>query len=379
MKEEKIFLTKAFLPDFEEYVEEIRDLWESHWITTMGPKHNRLEEELQKYLNVDNVSVFVNGHNALELLISAMGLRGEVITTPFTFVSTTHAIVRNGLTPVFCDINRDDFTIDADKIEDLITERTTAILAVHVYGNPCKVEQIERIAKKYKLKVIYDAAHAFGVKYKGRNIAEYGDASIFSFHASKVFHTIEGGCAVYKDSELKSHLYKIRNFGIDGQDAPYVGTNAKMNEFAAAMGLCNLRHMDEIVQSRRKLTEGYIRRFSKIPGVRPAIRLDEENLERNYSYMPVLIDEELFGLSRDRLYEILNEAGVQALRHFYPLTSQFSCYKDRFCGKETPNARWVSEHILLLPLYADLSLEEVDHICDIISAAKVTAKEGIKA
>ena len=239
----RILVTRSSMPEYEEYIEEIKDIWDSHWLTNMGAKHN----ELEKYLKVDHVSLFSNGHMALELLIQALHLTGEVITTPFTFASTTHAIVRNGLTPVFCDVNPEDYTMDVSKIEALITDKTSAIIPVHVYGNLCDVEAIEAIAKKHHLKVIYDAAHTFGVTYKGRGVATFGDASMFSFHATKVFHTIEGGAVCFNGEQngLKEDLYGLKNFGIRNEvvvDA--VGANSKMNEFQAAMGLCNLRHLD---------------------------------------------------------------------------------------------------------------------------------------
>ena len=252
--EDKILVTRSSMPTLEEYVEEIRDLWDTHWLTNMGAKHQKLENELKTYLNVDNISLTTNGHLALELAIQAMNLSGEVITTPFTFASTTHAIVRNGLTPVFCDINAEDFTIDVKKIEGLITDKTSAIIPVHVYGNVCNVEEIERIAKKYDLKVIYDAAHTFGVEYKGKGIGSFGDVSMFSFHATKVFNTIEGGAVCYHDKDFGKRMYQLKNFGIKNEtEIDAVGSNAKMNEFQAAMGICNLRHINVEIEKRKKL------------------------------------------------------------------------------------------------------------------------------
>lgn len=259
---DKILVTKSSMPPLEEYIDEIKDLWDTHWITNMGVEHKKLEGNLKKYLMVDGISLFSNGHMALEMAIQAMELEGEVITTPFTFASTTHAIVRNGLTPVFCDVNSNDFTIDVRKIEELITEKTTAILPVHVYGQVCDVEAIEKIAKKYNLKVIYDAAHAFGVKYKNKGIGSFGDASMFSFHATKVFNTIEGGAVCFQDEEFGLDLYRLKNFGIRNEEiVDSVGANAKMNEFQAAMGICNLRHVDEEIAKGKELlnvTENYL-------------------------------------------------------------------------------------------------------------------------
>ena len=240
-----IQVTQSSMPPLEEYIEEIRDIWESYWLTNMGVKHNQLEESLVRYMNADNVTLFTNGHLALESAIAALELSGEVITTPFTFASTTHAIIRNKLEPVFCDINPIDYTIDVQKIESLITDKTAAILPVHVYGNICDVKKINEIAMKYNLKVIYDAAHAFGVTVDGVGVGNFGDMSIFSFHATKVFNTIEGGAITYKDSNLKRVLNNIKNFGITGPDTvEYFGGNAKMSEFQAAMGLCNLRYIE---------------------------------------------------------------------------------------------------------------------------------------
>lgn len=245
----QILVTKSSMPPLEEYINEIKDLWESHWLTNMGKKHLELEDKLNDYLKTNNITLFTNGHLALECAIAALNLTGEVITTPYTFVSTTHAIVRNGLKPVFCDINPEDYTIDVTKIEELITEKTSAIIPVHVYGNVCNIEEIQRIADKYNLRVIYDAAHTFGVTVNGVGIGNFGDVSMFSFHATKVFNTIEGGALTYNNPTLQQVLNDIKNFGITGPETiEYIGGNAKMNEFQAAMGLCNLRHVDEEIE-----------------------------------------------------------------------------------------------------------------------------------
>lgn len=360
-----IMVTRAVLPPLEEYIDEIREIWETHWLTNMGPKHNKLEEELKRFLGVKSISLFTNGHMALELLIQAMGLTGEVITTPFTFASTTHAIVRNGLTPVFCDINRDDYTIDADQIEALITDKTSAILPVHVYGNICDVEKIHEIAKKHHLKVIYDAAHAFGVEYKGKSIACYGDASMFSFHATKVFNTIEGGGVCFQDSEIEKILYQLKNFGIKNQEeVDGIGANAKMNEFQAAMGICNLRHFEELISKREKLVFQYRERLEEIPGI--SLIAPQEDVKSNYAYLPVCIDKEVYGQDRNEVSDRLEANGIYARKYFYPLTSDFACYEGIFDVRKTPVAREISESILTLPIYPDLSSADVDRICDII-------------
>lgn len=360
-----ILVTRSSMPDFDEYVEEIRELWNTHWLTNMGVKHQELEAELKKYLGVKGLQLFANGHMALEMLLQVMDLSGEVITTPFTFASTTHAIVRNGLKPVFCDIREDDYTIDPDKIEDLITDQTTAILPVHVYGNICDVEKLKDIADRYGLKLIYDAAHCFGESYKGVGIGNFGDASMFSFHATKVFNTIEGGAVVLSDEELRDRLYYVKNFGIaDAQHVVSVGGNAKMNEFAAAMGLCNLRHVDDEIAKRKKVFERYTERLDGCPGLKlPVI---QENVKRNYSYFPVVFDPIAFGENRDSVYERLAAEGIHARKYFYPITNSFECYRDSFVASDTPIALKVSERVLTLPMYADLSEEDVDRICGII-------------
>ena len=365
----KILVTQTSMPPYEEYIEEIKDIWESYWLTNMGPKHNLLEAKLKDYLSVDNISLFTNGHNALELCLQAMDLGGEVITTPFTFASTTHAIVRNGLTPVFCDINPIDYTVDVTKIESLITDKTTAIVPVHVYGHVCNVEEIERIAKKYGLKVIYDAAHVFGVRFKDKGIGDYGDASMFSFHATKVYHTIEGGAVCYHNEELGRELYKLRDFGIkDAETIDGVGSNAKMNEFVAAMGLCTLRLVDEEIEKRRAVVECYRENLSGIDGIQlPPIQKD---VKPNYAYFPIVVDERVFGATRNEVFERLAENGIHARKYFYPLTNAFDAYHGRFDINKTPVALHISKRVLTLPLYAALALEDVIRICSIIKSVK---------
>ena len=360
-----INVTKAVLPSMEEYVAEISSLWESHWLTNMGVKHQEFQKELTQYLDVSNIDLLTNGHMALELTLQAMNLQGEVITTPFTFASTTHAIVRNGLEPVFCDIRADDFTIDPEKIESLITDRTCAIMPVDVYGNVCNVEAIERIAKKYELKVIYDDAHAFGVKYKGRGIGNYGDASCFSFHATKVFNTIEGGAVTFKDPTLQTTLYELKNFGIHGpEEVAAVGANAKMNEFCAAMGLCNLRHIDEIIQKRKAITERYRERLSDVAGLQ--LNVIQKDVESNYAYFPVVIDETAFSASREEVMQHLAKHQVMVRKYFYPLTNSYGAFHRKYDVHKTPVALHISKRILTLPIYPGLPMEDVDRICDLI-------------
>lgn len=361
----KILVTQSSMPEMDEYINEIKDIWESKWLTNMGVKHKELQSELKNYLCVDNIELLTNGHMALELTMQAMGLTGEVITTPFTFASTTHAIVRNGLTPVFCDINEEDYTIDVNKIESLITEKTSAIVPVHVYGNICDIEAIEQIAKKHNLKVIYDAAHTFGVKYKGKGIGAFGDASCFSFHATKVFNTIEGGAVCFKDEKLGEEIYNLKNFGIRGPETVSgIGANAKMNEFCAAMGLCNLRHIEDEISKRKAVVERYKTHLSDVNGIK--LSPEQTDVQGNCAYFPIVVDKDLFGKSRDDIFDQLAENEIYARKYFYPLTNNFECYKDKFDSGNTPVAERISNNVLTLPLYADLSLQDVDRICTII-------------
>lgn len=361
----RINVIKSSMPPFEEYVESIKPLWESVWLTNMGVNHEKLAERLCEYLKVPNVSLFVNGHMALELVLQGMELEGEVITTPFTFASTTHAIVRNGLTPVFCDINPENYTMDVSKIEELITDRTCAIVPVHVYGCLCDVEAIEAIAKKHNLKVIYDAAHAFGVEYKGRGVGSFGDASMFSFHATKVFHTIEGGAITTDDKEIMYKLWKLKDFGIrDEEVVDGIGANAKMNEFCAVMGLCNLDHIDEEIAKREKVTKRYRQNLADIDGI--TILKPQKDVKPNHAYFPIVVDENKFGADRQVIYDRLRENDIYTRKYFYPLTSDMDCYNGRFDSSLTPVAKSVAERVLTLPMSAHLTAEDVDRICGII-------------
>lgn len=365
MSSNNIPVTRSSMPSLEEYTKEIESIWQNHWLTNMGPKHCELQESLRDYLRVDHLDLFTNGHMALELSLQALNLQGEVITTPFTFASTTHAIVRNGLEPVFCDINNQDYTIDVSQIERLITDKTCAILPVHVFGNICDVEAIDKIAKKHDLKVIYDAAHTFGETYKGIGIGNFGDVSCFSFHATKVFNTIEGGAACFKNERLGKTLYELKNFGIhDEEEVRAVGANAKMNEFCAAMGLCNLRHIADNIASRKAVVERYRYHLEGVNG----IRLNHVNpdVEYNYAYFPVVFDKKVFGASRTEVQDKLKENSINARKYFYPLTNSFSAFNGKYDVMKTPNALHVSKNILALPLYADMTLDDVDNTCEII-------------
>ena len=358
-----VLVTRSSMPPFEEYSELIKELWESRWLTNMGDFHQRLEHELKAYLDTPGLTLFMNGHMALECVLRAFGLSGEVITTPFSFASTTHAIVQNGLTPVFADIRPDDYTLDPEKIEEKITEKTTAIVPVHVYGNICKVKEIEEIAGRHGLKVIYDAAHAFGEALNGESAASFGDASMFSFHATKVFHTIEGGAVAFKDRTLEHALNGLKNFGImDEETVELVGGNGKMNEFQAAMGLCNLRHIAQEMEKRKKLYLRYRENLSGHPGI--VLCPEPEGLRRNYSYMPVAFKDSF--KNRDQVMAQLLEENIHPRKYFYPCINAYWCYRDRFSPEDTPIAGKVSRESLTLPLYADLALETVDEICRII-------------
>lgn len=361
--EEPVMVARSSLPPLDEYTSMLESIWESAWLTNMGVCHEQFKEELKSYMKVPQLELFVNGHMALELAIQAMRLTGEVITTPYSFASTTHAIVRNGLTPVFCDINEEDYTMDVNLLESLITERTSAILPVHVYGSLCDAARIQEVADRHGLKVIYDAAHTFGEELDGIGVGNLGDASMFSFHATKVFHSIEGGAVTYKDPDMKDMLYQLKNFGITGYESvEQVGANGKMNEFQAAMGLCNLRHVDGEIAKRKAVTERYRKHLDGVEG----IRLMKENprVKYNYAYMPVVFDG--YKADRDQIYDALKEHNIIPRKYFYPCINAYDCYKDRFSEDDTPVAKRVSRQVLTLPLYADLPLDVVDEICDVI-------------
>lgn len=364
-----IFVTRSSMPNIDEYINEISELWDTHWLTNMGAKHKLFHKMLCEYLNIKHIDLFTNGHMALELSLQAMNLQGEVITTPFTFASTTHAIVRNGLEPVFCDINPDDFTMDVSKIESLITDRTCAIMPVHVYGNVCNIEEIDRIAQKYGLKVIYDACHSFGETYKCISTARFGDVSCFSFHATKVFNSIEGGAACFRDIEMGQRLADLKNFGIHGPESvEAIGANAKMNEFCAAMGICNLRHLDEEIAKRKRVHDRYRERLGNIPGLQ--LNIHQKDVKSNYAYFPIVIDPVVFGVTRNEVMDILAKHDIFVRKYFYPLTNTFECFRGKFDVTKTPVALNVSKRVLTLPMYADLTLEDVDRICDIILLCK---------
>ena len=361
-----IYVTKPSLPPIEEYVTEISDIWETGIMTHQGPKHVKLQHALEEFLRADNVTLFANGHLALEMGLEALGVLGEVITTPFTFGSTTQAILRNKCVPVYCDIRDTDFTIDPDKIESMITEYTRAIVPVHVYGNICDVEKIQEIDNLHNLKVIYDAAHAFGESYKGEDVSRFGDATMFSFHATKVFNTVEGGCLVYGDESLTQHLEGLRQFGqIIGRDStPYIGSNAKMTEFHAAMGLCNLRYVRDCIEKRRKIVETYRERLSGIKGLK--LSTVNENTVSNYAYFPVIIEEKETEIDREMVISALKSDNIFVRKYFWPICSDFEIIKSMGINANVPVAKYISDRVITLPCYPDLAIADVDRICNII-------------
>lgn len=367
---EKIFVTRPFLPDKDVFKKYIDDIWESQWLTNQGPLHERFAEELKKSLGFPNVTLTVNGHMALEIALKGLGITGEVITTPFTFASTIHALTLCNIKPVFCDIKPDDFTMDTDRIEELITDKTTAIMPVHVYGHMCDTEKIELIANRNNLKVIYDAAHAFGVKKNGLSAGVFGDVSMFSFHATKLFNTIEGGALVYKNCEYESLFNAYKNFGIEGEETvSHVGGNAKMNEFQAAMGLANLPYMDVIVEERKRLTLRYREFLKDIEGIRFFIPEEKKGIEYNYSYFPVQIDNQVATCSRDEVHLKLKEDNIFTRKYFYPIATDYECYKSYKASSNVPVAEAAGNSVMTLPLYYDMGIDKVDYVCEKIAKA----------
>lgn len=359
----RINISRPSAPPVEEFTAEIADIWDSRMFTNVGKKHARLEQELCEYLGTQNVSLFSSGHSALEAALQILNLKGEVITTPFTFASTPLAIIRNRLTPVFCDINENNYCMNADLIENLITDKTCAIVPVHLFGNICDVDKIEEISRKYNIPVVYDAAQAFGIKKKGKYISDYGDISMYSFHATKVFHTIEGGCLVYKNNELKKVFSEIRNFGICDEKIIRIGANFKMSEIHAAMGLCNLHRLNEYINNRKICAKRYDELLSGRKGL--YFNQLQDNVKTNYVYYPLRVVENEYGQSRDKLFEKLARNNINA-RKYYPLVSQFAIYNDRYNLSETPVASYIEKQLIILPLYSDMAIENVEEVCKVI-------------
>jgi len=365
--QKKIFVTQPSLPPLEEFIKYLEQIWDSKILTNNGPYHQQFEKELSEYLGVKYLSLFANGTLALVTALQALRITGEVITTPFSFVATTHALWWNNIKPVFVDIEPDYFTLDPEKIESAITPQTTAILPVHVYGNPCKVDEIQKIADTYGLKVIYDAAHAFGVKIRGNSILNYGDLAILSFHATKVFNTIEGGAIICHDEKTKRRIDFLKNFGFAGETTVIApGINAKMNELQAAFGLVQLKHIDEYISRRKEIAEFYRKQLSGIKGIR--VLYDIEGIDHSYTYFPVFVDELLYGESRDALYDRLKRDNIYGRRYFYPLISQFPTYRGLSSSKpdNLPIATKKADQVICLPIYPDLNLKTVQLISEIV-------------
>lgn len=363
------YITQPLLPDIDKFNEMIKIIWASKQLSNNGNMVKQLERELSDFLNAGYLSVFSNGTVALQLACKVLRLSGEVITTPFTFAATVHSLVWNNIKPVFCDIEEDTFNMNPDLIKSLITQHTTAILPVHVFGNPCNVGKIQQIADKYGLRVLYDAAHAFGVKMNGKPISSFGDISMFSFHATKIYHTIEGGALTFKDQNAKERADSLRNFGI--RDSDYVmepGTNGKLNEVQAAVGILLLKEVENEIERRKGITNLYRQMLKNVPGI--TTNKDIDGVTHNYSYFVIRVDKEEYGLSRDELYEKLKEYNIISRKYFYPLCSNFQCYRDfpSSSKQQLPIANKIADVVLSLPLHGRMLNSDVEKICDIIKA-----------
>lgn len=362
-----ITVTQPFMPPLDEFIPYLVQIWENKWLTNNGPLHQQLEKELAEYLGVKYISVFSNGTLALITALQALNITGEVITTPFSFVATTHSLWWNKIKPVFVDIEPEYLNLDPTKIKAAITEKTTAIMPVHVYGNPCNVDEIQRIADKHNLKVIYDAAHAFGVKINDNSILNYGDLSVLSFHATKVYSTIEGGAIICHTEKMKHHIDNLKNFGFRGETVvEEPGINAKLNELQAAYGLLQLKYVDGFIARRKEITNLYRQLLKDTKGIRYFD--DIEGVEYSYSYFPILIDKTKFGKSRDEVYELLKENNIFARRYFYPLISNFEPYNklESSSTENLPIATIAAEDVLCLPIYVELNNDDIQTICSII-------------
>lgn len=364
--EKPIYVTKPFLPPLEEFSQGLEEIWETRWLTNNGPILQRFTQELCKFFESNNICLFNNGTLALQIALQGMGISGEVITTPFTFVATTHALFWNKIRPIFVDIEPDYYTLDPEKVEAAITPWTTAILALHVYGHPCKLNALSDIAKRHNLRLIYDAAHSFGVKVGSESIAHFGDLSMFSFHATKSFHSMEGGLLVFKESGLKEIFDYLKNFGFKNElEVVMPGTNAKMNEMQALMGSLHLRYHEEVINKRATIANIYRQHLQEIPGIH-LVPVLSPNIRYNHSYMPIEVDAQQFGMSRDALYERLKQYNIFCRRYFYPLICDYACYRSISIKDPLIVARRVAERILTLPIYDSLELPDVKAICEII-------------
>lgn len=360
--------TKPEMATYEEYIEEIKSIWEDGQMTNNGSKVRKLREEIIKYIGCKNAELFVNGHTAMLIALKSLELPegGEVLTSPFTFVSTTNAIVQSGLTPVFCDID-DTYNISLESIKRNITSKTCAIVTPHIFGIPCHVYEIEKLAKENEIKVVYDAAQAFGTKINGRDIGTFGDITMFSLHAIKIYNAIEGGILTYSDEKQKNRFELYRNFGIsydERNDVKVSGINGKMTEFSAAMGLINLKNVDSVIKKRKELAKYYIQKLEEVPGIYPYKY--KENIDYDYSYFPVKIDKTKLGMSRDELWKYLNDNGVQTRKLYDTLTCDFTLYKNSGYKVDVDYAREVTKVALDMPMYSELEFEEIDTIINIM-------------
>ena len=375
--EKPIHVTRPPLPDRKAVYRKIDEIWDSQWLTNVGSQHREFEAELKKYMDVPNISLFCNGTLALQLACQALRLSGEVITTPFTFAATPHVLYWNRITPVFCDIDPNTFNLDPERIESMITPNTTAILPVHVFGYPCDTQSIRQIANRYGLRVIYDAAHAFGVEVNGVKIGNFGDLSMFSFHATKIYHTLEGGALTFKDQSLRERLEFAKNFGFKGEESIVVpGINAKMNEFQAAIGLLMLDLVEEEIEKRKELTMIYRQRLSEIPGIH--FRAEMSGVKHNYYNFVITVDQDKFGIKRDELYDKLKFYNIFTRKYFYPLCSQFQCYRQHpsAASDNLPVAESISKKVLSLPLYGNLKSHDINRICDILEYIGAQNRKG---
>lgn len=362
-----IYVTQPFLPPLKEFQPYLEKIWESKWLTNNGVYHRELEAKLCEYLGVKYISLFTNGMLALITALQALKISGEVITTPFSFVATTHALWWNGIKPVFVDIEPKSFNIDPDKIEAAITQKTSAILPVHVYGNPCNLDKIQRISETYGLKVLYDAAHAFGVKVKNQSVCNFGDLSVLSFHATKVFNTFEGGAIVSHDEKMKERLDQLKNFGFTGETTVIApGINAKMNEFQAAMGILQLKYIDAIIAKRKSIADLYRISLRNIDGI--TFMEDMITVKHCYSYFPILVNNDKYRYTRDEVYNKFKDHNIFTRRYFYPLISQFPTYRglESALPGKMPVAERITEEVICLPIYPELEFETVEDICNLL-------------
>ena len=370
MSKTTTFVTQPSLPPLEEFIPYLEKIWENKVLTNCGPFHQELEEALCNYLGVEHIALFTNGTIALVTALQSLRVTGEVITTSYSFVATSHSLLWNSIKPVFVDIEPDTLNIDPQKIEAAITPQTTAILAVHCYGHPCNVDAIQKIADTYNLKVIYDAAHAFGVKCHCGSVLNHGDLSVLSFHATKVFNTFEGGAIICPDAESKARIDQLKNFGHAGEiDVVAPGINGKLSEFNAALGLLQLEYIDEAIAKRKAIDEIYRRRLSEVTGIQ--CLQDSGELVANYAYFPILVDDSYL-LSRDGLYDHLKTKGIHPRRYFYPLISEFPMYRGLPSAnpERLPLAINAASQVLCLPIYPDLSLDTVETICRLIAGVR---------